>query len=173
MQNRITIAGESAGAVFCHALLVMGSPVDSCILQSGTLGLSPPQPRSVAESLINRLSDDLQAHGEKDLRSVPVPVLLAAQDRLGMHSFYLQEDESLQGWKNAPFCERLLIGDTEFEVGEGSREGKQDMVYMVQKSILTPSALPFRLFSGATGSNPVHQPSSATHSPSSGQKASA
>ncbi|KAK0385563.1 hypothetical protein NLU13_6742 [Sarocladium strictum] len=113
--NRITIAGESAGAVFCHALLVMGSPVDSCILQSGTLGLSPPQPRPVAENLINRLSDDLQAHGENDLRSAAVPVLLAAQDRLGMHSFYLQDDESLQGWKNAPFCERLLIGDTEFE----------------------------------------------------------
>ncbi|EEU40127.1 uncharacterized protein NECHADRAFT_33545 [Fusarium vanettenii 77-13-4] len=115
--ENITIAGESAGAVYCHAHLLMGSPARQCILQSGTLHLSPPQPRKTAEILIARVSDELSRLGNWTLRDAPVSKLLEAQERLGLVSFYLQMEEKLEGWEEriGDDFQRVLIGDTEYE----------------------------------------------------------
>ncbi|KAJ4326964.1 hypothetical protein N0V84_002577 [Fusarium piperis] len=115
--DNITIAGESAGAVYCHAHLLIGSPVRQCILQSGTLHLSPPQPRTTAEHLINKVSNELSQLGGWTLRDAPVPKLLEALEILGLGSFYLQIEETLEGWEEriGDHFQRVLIGDTEYE----------------------------------------------------------
>ncbi|RSL68810.1 hypothetical protein CEP51_012449 [Fusarium floridanum] len=115
--DNITIAGESAGAVYSHAHLLMGSPAHQCILQSGTLHLSPPQPRTTAENLIDKVSNELSQLGNWTLRDAPVSKLLEAQERLGLGSFYLQIEERLEGWEEriGEHFQRVLIGDTEYE----------------------------------------------------------
>ncbi|KAM6534000.1 hypothetical protein FALCPG4_006937 [Fusarium falciforme] len=115
--ENITIAGESAGAVYCHAHLLMGRPARQCILQSGTLHLSPPQPRGTAEVLIARVTNELSRLGNWTLRDAPVSKMLEAQERLGLGSFYLQMEEKLEGWEEriGDDFQRVLIGDTEYE----------------------------------------------------------
>ncbi|KAJ3466084.1 hypothetical protein MRS44_006742 [Fusarium solani] len=115
--ENITIAGESAGAVYCHAHLLMGSPARQCILQSGTHHLSPPQPRGTAEMLIARVTNELSQLGNWTLRNAPVSKMLEAQERLGLGSFYLQMEEKLEGWEEriGDDFQRVLIGDTEYE----------------------------------------------------------
>lgn len=116
-QDNITIAGESAGAVFCHAHVLTGVSVRQCILQSGTLHLSPPQPRAMAEKLIAKIQVTVKDLSGENLRSSKVSTLLEAQAKLGLQSFTLQEEDRLEGWreKTGDF-HRLLIGDTEYEV---------------------------------------------------------
>lgn len=96
----------------------MGSPARQCILQSGTLHLSPPQPRKTAEILIARVSDELSRLGNWTLRDAPVSKMLEAQERLGLGSFYLQMEGKLEGWEEriGDHFQRGLIGDTEYEV---------------------------------------------------------
>ncbi|WAO85001.1 Carboxylic ester hydrolase [Fusarium falciforme] len=115
--ENITIAGESAGAVYCHAHLLMGRPARQCILQSGTLHLSPPQPRGTAEMLIARVANELSRLGNWTLRDAPMSKMLEAQERLGLGSFYLQMEEKLEGWEEriGDHFQRVLIGDTEYE----------------------------------------------------------
>ncbi|KAF5018399.1 hypothetical protein F66182_9628 [Fusarium sp. NRRL 66182] len=114
--DNMTIAGESAGAVYCHAHAVMGVSARQCILQSGTLYLSPPRPKSTAETLIRSVSEHLAQAGGWTLRTAPVSVLLEAQRKLQLESFYLQMEEPLEGWQEATCnVERVLIGDTEYE----------------------------------------------------------
>ncbi|KAH6676987.1 Alpha/Beta hydrolase protein [Plectosphaerella plurivora] len=114
--EKITIAGESAGAVFCHAHLVTGASPRQCILQSGTLHLSPPQSRAVAENLINRVSNAVKDLRGADLRTASVSTLLKAQATLGLESFFLQEESCLEGWQDKiGDVGRLLIGDCEYE----------------------------------------------------------
>ncbi|KAL2691441.1 hypothetical protein Neosp_001826 [[Neocosmospora] mangrovei] len=111
--ENITIAGESAGAVYCHAHLLMGSPASQCILQSGTLHLSPPQSRKTAEMLIARVGDELSRLGNWTLRDAPVSKMLEAQERLGSVSFYLQMEEKLEGWEERigdDFQRVLIVG---------------------------------------------------------------
>lgn len=118
-QANMTISGESAGAVYCHAHLVSGhSLARQCILQSGSLWLSPPQPRHVAESLIQKMTDAVAALGGKDLRSAPVSTLLkAVQDVMGQASFVLQQEDCLAQWESRPGTfERIMMGDTQYEV---------------------------------------------------------
>ncbi|KXJ87817.1 Alpha/Beta hydrolase protein [Microdochium bolleyi] len=123
--ERITLAGESAGAVYCHAHMMKGDlapPVRSWVLQSGTLALSPPQPDDVADALIARVGDTLHQMGGWTVRDAPVSELLAVQAELGVSSLYLRMEEKLSGWESAmerkcgmAGVERLLIGDTEYE----------------------------------------------------------
>ncbi|KAH8658345.1 Alpha/Beta hydrolase protein [Xylariales sp. PMI_506] len=112
----ITLAGESAGAVYCHAHLAAGSPVRQCILQSGSLYLSPPQPRTVAEALIESMNNAVSRLGGGTLRDAPVATLLQVQRELGLVSFYLQAEGVFENWEESfGSVERLLIGDVEYE----------------------------------------------------------
>jgi hypothetical protein len=97
--------------------MVMGTPVQQCILQSGTLFLSPPQPKAVAGALIRQVGAALKQLGNWTLRDAPVSKILEAQADLGITSLYLQIEEALEGWqtKLGP-AKRLLVGDTEYEV---------------------------------------------------------
>ncbi|ETS82689.1 hypothetical protein PFICI_04565 [Pestalotiopsis fici W106-1] len=114
--GNVTLAGESAGAVYCHAHMAIGSPVRQCILQSGSLYLSPPQPRTNGSVVIGRLEGALSNLGKWTMRDAPVQKLLEAQAELGLVSFFLQAEEPLDGWETKHgSVERLLIGDTEYE----------------------------------------------------------
>lgn len=88
-----------------------------CILQSGTLHLSPPQPRETAIALIRKVSTTLLTYGNCSLRTAPVSTILEAQAALGLGSFCLQMETDLEGWNESlGNVYRVLIGDNEFEV---------------------------------------------------------
>ncbi|KAF2145694.1 uncharacterized protein K452DRAFT_349159 [Aplosporella prunicola CBS 121167] len=110
--NNITVAGESAGAVYAHAQVVTGAPVRQAILSSGSLGLSPPQPLERGETLIKAIEEKLGAA----LKDVPVEALLKAQAELNINSLWLQEEADLEGWDTETGnTQALLIGDVEYE----------------------------------------------------------
>ncbi|CAG9941628.1 unnamed protein product [Clonostachys rosea f. rosea IK726] len=113
---KITVAGESAGAVYCHAHMAMGLPARQYILQSGSLHLSPPQPRSAAVTLIRKVETTVSDLGGWNLRTAPVDRLLEALKLCNLVSFYLQQETQLEGWgESVGSAERLLIGDNEYE----------------------------------------------------------
>lgn len=63
------------------------------------------------------MTDAVSALGGGDLRCAPVSALLQAQENLGLVSFYLQEEDALDGWESRlGRFERVMIGDTEYEV---------------------------------------------------------
>ncbi|KAM5372475.1 hypothetical protein ACJZ2D_007513 [Fusarium nematophilum] len=114
--ENITIAGESAGAIYSHAQVVTGAPVRQCILQSGSLYLSSPQPRAVAEALIQNVSQAVSELGDWALQTAPASKLLEAQANLGLGAFFLQMEEQFEGWEETVgHVERVLVGDTEYE----------------------------------------------------------
>ncbi|VUC27025.1 unnamed protein product [Clonostachys rosea] len=113
---KIAVAGESAGAVYCHAHMAMGLPARQYILQSGSLHLSPPQPRSAAATLIQKVEKAVSDLGGWNLRTAPVDRLLKALKQCNLVSFYIQQESRLEGWgENVGSAERLLIGDNEYE----------------------------------------------------------
>ncbi|KAJ5335098.1 hypothetical protein N7452_007501 [Penicillium brevicompactum] len=114
--ENITIAGESAGAMYSHAHAVMGAPVRQCILQSGTMYLSPPQPPEATSALRKRLSIILSSLGGYDLRTASASHLLEAQAKMGLMSYYIQMEPKLEGWQQKwGNVERIAIGDNEYE----------------------------------------------------------
>ena len=118
-QENITLAGESAGAVYVHAHMVMGVPVRQAILQSGSLYLSPPIPEARAGSIVARVEERLSLEGGAGLRDAKVEEVLKAQADLGMISLFLQTAPGLEDWQEKlGHTERLLIGDCEYEVSE-------------------------------------------------------
>lgn len=129
----------------------MGSIIPrQCILQSGVLPLSPPQPREVAEGLVRRVTEAVSALGGGDLRSASVSVLLQAQEDLGLVSYFLQEEDALSGWESRlGDFERVMIGDTEYEVPTTYPEGQ------LMAGLLT--RVPCSLSSGETASKAVHR----------------
>ncbi|KAF3039459.1 hypothetical protein E8E11_005512 [Didymella keratinophila] len=97
--ENITLAGESAGAVYVHAHMVMGVPMRQAILQSGSL---------VEEHL------SLKNCPSASLRNASVPGILKAQADLGIVSLFLQMEPGLENWRDKlGYAERLLIGDCE------------------------------------------------------------
>ena len=118
-QENITLAGESAGAVYVHAHMVMGVPVRQAILQSGSLYLSPPIPEARAGSIVAGVEERLSLEGGACLREAKVEEVLKAQADLGMISLFLQTEPGLEDWQEKlGHAERLLIGDCEYEVSE-------------------------------------------------------
>lgn len=113
----MTLAGESAGAVYAHAHMVLGAPVRQVILQSGSLYLSPPQSQSAADAVVTKIRDVLSKKGQRTLSDAPVSELLEVQADLGLVSSFLQMEPALAGWQDeVGIAERLLIGDCEYEV---------------------------------------------------------
>ncbi|KAH7133865.1 Alpha/Beta hydrolase protein [Dactylonectria macrodidyma] len=96
--ENVTLAGESAGAVYCHALLVMKAPAKQAILSSGSLYLSPPQPAERASLLRDSVKRQLEELGGFDLRSASAQLLVDALTRTGIQSWFLQTEPSLDRW---------------------------------------------------------------------------
>ncbi|PYH34179.1 putative carboxylesterase [Aspergillus neoniger CBS 115656] len=114
--NNITLAGESAGAVYTHAHLVTGTPVKRAVLASGSLYLSSPLPVEKGQGLIKALEAKVQELGEPSLRLSSVPALLQALKECNVNTMWIQEDEDFQGWEGkSELVEELMIGDTEYE----------------------------------------------------------
>lgn len=117
LQEDITLAGESAGAVYVHAHMVMGVPMRQAILQSGSLYLSPPLPESRANDTVSKIEDCLSLRGCSDLSNASVEDILKAQADLGIVSLFLQMEPGLENWRDKlGHAKRLLIGDCEYEV---------------------------------------------------------
>lgn len=113
----ITLAGESAGAVFVHGLIVSGAQVKRGMMMSGSLYMSPPQPEARAKSmLVDPVLEKLREKGYASLREAPVQALLEAQAEVPISSVFLQEDTCFTGWQeDTGRIEELMIGDCEFE----------------------------------------------------------
>jgi carboxylesterase type B len=115
--DNITLAGESAGSVFVHGLIVSGVPVKRGVLMSGSLYMSPPQPEARAKTmLIDPVLDKLKAKGYTSLAEASVQAILEAQAEIPIPSVFLQDEECFAHWQdNTGNIEELLIGDCEFE----------------------------------------------------------
>ncbi|KAI9053703.1 hypothetical protein LZ554_002656 [Drepanopeziza brunnea f. sp. 'monogermtubi'] len=111
--NNITLAGESAGAVYVHAHVLTGSPVQRAILQSGSLYLSQPQNFAKGDMLCENLDKILRPD---NLASASVSKVLSALEEAGVVSLWLQLTPELEGWETRPsHVQEFLIGDVEFE----------------------------------------------------------
>ncbi|KAL3486116.1 Alpha/Beta hydrolase protein [Aspergillus germanicus] len=114
--NRLTLAGESAGAIYVHAHLITGPPVQKAILASGSLYLSSPLPVERGDGLIKALEAKVQQAGQKSLREASVASLLQALKESNVNTMWIQEDEELQGWETRmEQVDEIMIGDTEYE----------------------------------------------------------
>ncbi|WDK14589.1 carboxylesterase [Colletotrichum graminicola] len=115
--DNIFLAGESAGAVYCHAHLVAGAPIRGVILCSGSLYLSPPQSEEKAFILRQTLRKHLQGAGDFEIDTAPVDKLVEALESSGIQSWFLQTDSALADWQTKiGVAERLMIGDVQNEV---------------------------------------------------------
>ncbi|KAF6830897.1 carboxylesterase [Colletotrichum plurivorum] len=114
--TRVTLAGESAGAVYCHAHVVSKVLIPQCILSSGSLYLSPPQPQAKAVALRGAVRDRVRELGGVDLSTAPAEVLVQAQERAGIRSWFLQAEPDLEGWEEKTGkVKRLMISDVQNE----------------------------------------------------------
>jgi carboxylesterase type B len=115
-QDNITLAGESAGAIYTQAHLCTGAPVRRGILQSGSLFLSPPLPYARGDTLLEALSKKLEENHHSSLREAPVPAVLQVLKDQKVNTLWIQEERDLVGWQDRMNdVEELLIGDVEYE----------------------------------------------------------
>ncbi|KAF6832413.1 carboxylesterase [Colletotrichum musicola] len=114
--TRVTLAGESAGAVYCHAHVVSKAPIPQCILSSGSLYLSPPQPQAKAVAMRRAVRDRVRELGGSDLSTAPAEILVQAQEKAGIRSWFLQAEPNLEGWEEKTGkVKRLMISDVQNE----------------------------------------------------------
>ncbi|OJJ37707.1 hypothetical protein ASPWEDRAFT_39443 [Aspergillus wentii DTO 134E9] len=114
--NNITLAGESAGAVYVHAHLITGPPVKRAVLASGSLYLSSPLPVERGDGLIKTLEAKVKELGQPSLRESSVPALISVLKESNVNTMWIQEDAELQNWESRPEqVDELMIGDAEFE----------------------------------------------------------
>ncbi|KAL5001348.1 Alpha/Beta hydrolase protein [Aspergillus recurvatus] len=114
--DNITLAGESAGAIYVHAHLITGPPVKRAVLASGSLYLSSPLPAERGNALIKTLEAKVQQYGDSSLRQASVPSLLRALKESNVNTMWIQEDEELKDWETRPeHADEVMIGDTEYE----------------------------------------------------------
>lgn len=117
-QENITIAGESAGAVYAHAHVVQNAPIKRAILMSGTLEMSPPRPLSYETTIIAPIETKLAGIGSS-LRTATAEDIIQALTELNMVSMWLQQspdEPELSDWTGTGSAKSLLIGDVEYEV---------------------------------------------------------
>ncbi|KAF7590640.1 hypothetical protein BBP40_002588 [Aspergillus hancockii] len=114
--DNITLAGESAGAVYVHAHLITGPPVKRAVLASGSLYLSSPLPVERGDSLIRTLEEKVKELGQPSLRQAPFPTLIQALEECNVNTMWIQEEPELKDWETRPEqLDELMIGDTEYE----------------------------------------------------------
>ncbi|KAF5677176.1 carboxylesterase [Fusarium circinatum] len=108
--DMVTLAGESAGAIHCHAHLVANARVQQVILSSGSLFLSPPQPRQLVASFRDTISKELDQ--TLNLETASASEIVEAVRRSGLQSFFLEWEESFNAWQAKTGCaERILLSD--------------------------------------------------------------
>ncbi|KAL1972989.1 hypothetical protein VTN31DRAFT_6531 [Thermomyces dupontii] len=114
--NNITLCGESAGAIYVHAHLIMGPPVQRAIMMSGSLALSPPLPRDFGKGMLEQLQKRAQELEGKSIRDCSKAVLKQLLNEFNLSRIWLQDEEALRDWQSRPLQAReLMLGDTEFE----------------------------------------------------------
>ncbi|PYH42293.1 putative carboxylesterase [Aspergillus saccharolyticus JOP 1030-1] len=114
--GNITLAGESAGAVYVHAHLLTGTPVKRAVLASGSMYLSSPLPIEKGEGLLATLEATVKKLGQSSLHQASVGALVQALQECNVNSLWLQDDEEFRGWEAKPeLVEEVMIGDTEYE----------------------------------------------------------
>ncbi|KAF4456363.1 hypothetical protein F53441_1522 [Fusarium austroafricanum] len=116
-KNMVTLAGESAGAIYCHAHLVTNAPAKQVILSSGSLFLSPPQPRqavsAIRDVILNKLKD---IDSSLDLDNALESQVVDAIKRSGLQSFFLEWEERFDGWETSTGkAEKLFLSDVQKE----------------------------------------------------------
>ncbi|KAG7000879.1 Lipase 3 [Fusarium oxysporum f. sp. conglutinans] len=111
--DMVTLAGESAGAIYCHAHLVANARVRQVILSSGSLFLSPPQPWHLVASFRDKVSTNLKDMDQTlDLETASVSEVVEAVRRSGLQSFFLEWEDPFNAWHTKTGCaERLLLSD--------------------------------------------------------------
>ena len=116
----VTLAGESAGAIYCHAHLVANARVRQVILSSGSLFLSPPQPWHLVASFRDKVSTNLKDMDQTlDLETASVSEVVEAVRRSGLQSFFLEWEDPFNAWHTKTGCaERLLLSDVTKEVSK-------------------------------------------------------
>ncbi|KAF9640419.1 hypothetical protein BFW01_g12225 [Lasiodiplodia theobromae] len=115
--ENITVAGESAGAVYAHAQVVGNAPVKRAILMSGTLEMSPPRPLSNEATIVAPIEAKLARIGSS-LRTATAEQIIEALTEANMVSMWLQQspdEPELSEWTRTGNASSLLIGDVEYE----------------------------------------------------------
>lgn len=128
--ERITLAGESAGAISVHAHCQAGGKTlfQRAVLMSGSMYTVPAQPVEVSHLLTLRVAEHLGLENPhdpekllQDLRSVPAAGLVKAQEELCLHALWSTDDGSFFAaeWDHEKVpeggVEALLVGDCEWE----------------------------------------------------------
>ncbi|KAK5076647.1 hypothetical protein LTR64_005875 [Lithohypha guttulata] len=129
--NNITVGGESAGAIYTHALLASGAEFERAILQSGSLFTSPPQPDRAGFGLVGLIDGNLQlmefdkgntsgSFGpESSVTGAPVKDLIKSLQDLQITRFWLWDEPELKGWhddaRTFGKLKGLVVGDTAHE----------------------------------------------------------
>ncbi|EWZ00183.1 hypothetical protein FOYG_00072 [Fusarium oxysporum NRRL 32931] len=123
---QITISGESSGALDVHALIhgpaaVRG--VKQAILQSGSLYLTGPAPKSSGVAVMERTASEARVSKE-ELRSMPVKELMACIGNLGIKAYGLHQEQGIfelgSGENEWPISdsaelESVMVSDCEWE----------------------------------------------------------
>ncbi|EWZ85781.1 hypothetical protein FOWG_10876 [Fusarium oxysporum f. sp. lycopersici MN25] len=111
--DMLTLAGESAGAIYCHAHLVANARVRQVILSSGSLFLSSPQPWNLVASFRDKVSTNLKDLDQTlDLETASASQVVEAVRRSGVQSFFLEWEEPFNAWHTKTgSAERLLLSD--------------------------------------------------------------
>ncbi|RGP77138.1 hypothetical protein FLONG3_4653 [Fusarium longipes] len=114
--ENVTLAGESAGAVYCHAHLVTEAPAHQFILSSGSLFLSPPQPPPAVSALRDKVSKQFQQiDATMSLETAPANKIVEAVKQSGLQSFFLEWEDRFDGWQTTAGAGRLLLSDVQKE----------------------------------------------------------
>ncbi|OBS24495.1 hypothetical protein FPOA_05036 [Fusarium poae] len=115
--NKVTLAGESAGAVYCHAHIVTRAPATQFILSSGSLFLSPPQPPQAVSALRDKVWKQFQViNATMDLETAPADKIVEAVKQSGLQSFFLEWEDRFDGWQTSTGeAGALLLSDVQNE----------------------------------------------------------
>ncbi|XEV03042.1 hypothetical protein FSHL1_008329 [Fusarium sambucinum] len=115
--KKVTLAGESAGAVYCHAHIVTQALVNQFILSSGSLFLSPPQPPQAVSALRDKVSKQFQGiDATMDLETAPADKIVEAVKQSGLQSFFLEWEDRFDGWQTSTGeAGALLLSDVQKE----------------------------------------------------------
>ncbi|EKG19359.1 Carboxylesterase type B [Macrophomina phaseolina MS6] len=116
--DNITIAGESAGAVYAHAHVVQNAPIKHAILMSGTLEMSPPRLLAHEATIVDPIEAKLASIG-LSLRTASAAEIINVLKELNIVSMWLQQnpdEPELSDWTRTGRVQSLVIGDVEYEV---------------------------------------------------------
>jgi len=129
--TNITVGGDSAGAMYVHALLASGAEFERAIFQSGCFYGSPPQPEKACFGLVGLIEGNLQlmefdkgnqggSYGpEASVSGASVEALVQSLRDLQLDRFWLWNEPYFKDWDNDSRVfgklKGLIIGDTRDE----------------------------------------------------------